>query len=197
MKTIVITRPDFFSGETDLVNRLFSAGMERLHLRKPGAAGLEMEEWLMNIDKRYLGRIVLHDRLPLAARYGLGGIHLNSRNPQVPHELEHAVEQGLTVSRSCHSIGEVAKFKESCSYLFLSPIYDSISKEGYGAAFSREELSKAAENGIIDSRVYALGGVSLEHIPELRTFGFGGAAVLGALWQSADPVKYLEALAEA
>ena len=34
MKTIVITRPAFFDGETDLVNSLLLEGMERLHLRK-------------------------------------------------------------------------------------------------------------------------------------------------------------------
>jgi len=32
---------------------------------------------------------------------------------------------------------------------------------------------------------------------ELRALGFGGAAVLGALWQSDDPAAYLKALLEA
>ena len=78
--------------------------------------------------------------------------------------------------------------------MFLSPIYDSISKEGYGAAFSRIDLKQAADEGIIDSKVLALGGVSLEHIPEVRSMGFGGAAVLGALWQAKEPTRYLKAL---
>lgn len=103
----------------------------------------------------------------------------------------------MTVSRSCHSIQEVIRHKSECDYLFLSPIYDSISKEGYGAAFSRIELKRAAEEGIIDSQVFALGGVSLEHIPEIRSLGFGGAAVLGALWQAESPAKYLKALENA
>lgn len=192
MKTIVITRPAFFDGETDLVNNLFREGMERLHLRKPGASEEELTAWLQNIDNQYYGRIVLHDCFPLAEIFALGGVHLNSRNPKAPQGI-----LGMTVSRSCHSIREVIQHKSECDYLFLSPIYDSISKEGYGAAFSCIELKRAAEEGIIDSQVFALGGVSLEHIPEIRSLGFGGAAVLGALWQAADPVKYLEVLAEA
>lgn len=192
MKTIVITRPAFFDGETDLVNNLFREGMERLHLRKPGASEEELTAWLQNIDSQYYGRIVLHDCFPLAEIFALGGVHLNSRNPKAPQGI-----LGMTVSRSCHSIREVIQHKSECDYLFLSPIYDSISKEGYGAAFSCIELKRAAEEGIIDSQVFALGGVSLEHIPEIRSLGFGGAAVLGALWQAADPVKYLEVLAEA
>ena len=195
MRTIVITRPDFFADEAALVNRLFAAGMERLHLRKPGASEEQLAEWLRSIDSRYHRSIVLHDCFSLVKSFQLGGIHLNSRNPQVPGSLSMELSsRQLTVSRSCHSIAEVQKHKAGCSYLFLSPIYDSISKEGYGAAFSRAELEQAAAEGIIDSKVYALGGVSAEHIPDLQRLGFGGAAVLGALWQSGDPVEYLNGL---
>ena len=140
MKTIVITRPAFFDGETDLVNSLFLEGMERLHLRKPGASEEELAAWLQDIDSQYYGRIVLHDCFPLAKKFSLGGVHLNSRNPEAPQGIH-----GMTVSRSCHSIREVIQHKSECDYLFLSPIYDSISKEGYGTAFSRIELKRAAE----------------------------------------------------
>lgn len=190
MKIIVITRPGFSGGETGLVNDLFRSGLERLHLRKPGASGEQLEEWLKGIDRQYYDRIVLHDCHGLAMKYGLGGVHLNSRNPEAPHGLA----DGMTVSRSCHSFDEVARYKDSCSYLFLSPIYDSISKEGYGAAFSSIDLERAAGSGIIDRKVFALGGISAERIPEIRSLGFGGAAVLGALWQAAEPVEYLQRL---
>lgn len=193
MKIIVITRPAFSEGETGLVNDLFRSGLERLHLRKPGASEDQLEEWLKGIDCQYHGRIVLHDCHNLAMRHGLGGVHLNSRNPEVPAGLP----EGMTVSRSCHSFGEVARYKDSCSYLFLSPIYDSISKEGYGAAFSRIDLEQAAGSGIIDRKVFALGGVSAGRIPEIRSLGFGGAAVLGALWQAGNPVEYLRELLQA
>lgn len=193
MEIIVITRPDFFDGETHLVNRLLGCGMQRLHLRKPGASEARLEEWLQAVDRQYYGRIVLHDCHPLATRLGLGGVHLNSRNPEAPAGLP----EGMTVSRSCHSFGELEQFRDSCNYLFLSPIYDSISKEGYGAAFSRIDLKKAAGRGIIDRKVFALGGVSAERVPEIRSLGFGGAAVLGALWQTGDPVEYLRELLQA
>lgn len=193
MDIIVITRPDFFDGETHLANSLFGCGMRRLHLRKPGASEDQLEKWLKDIDSQYHDRIVLHDCHSLAMKYGLGGVHLNSRNPEAPAGLP----EGMTVSRSCHSFSELEKFKDSCSYLFLSPIYDSISKEGYGAAFSRIDLEKAAGSGIIDRKVFALGGVSAGRIREIRSLGFGGAAVLGALWQAGDPVEYLRELLQA
>ena len=192
MKLAVITTPAFFGGEEELVRRLFDSGLERLHLRKPGATREELARFLDSLRASDRARIVLHDHFRLCLRYGCAGVHLNSRNPSLPAELE-----GVSVSRSCHSLEELGTWKENCNYLFLSPIYDSISKEGYGSAFPREELEKARESGLLDSRVYALGGVSLEHIDELRGLGFGGVAVLGALWQSSDPVACLRALLSA
>lgn len=168
--------------------------MERLHLRKPKSSEEELASWLQNIDSQYYGRIVLHDHFNLISKFQLGGVHLNSRNPEY-HKT--TAEQDITISRSCHSIAEVIQHKPECDYLFLSPIYDSISKEGYGAAFSRIDLKQAADEGIIDGKVLALGGISLEHIPEVRSMGFGGAAVLGALWQAKIPTEYLKALMDA
>lgn len=45
-------------------------------------------------------------------------------------------------------------------YLFLSPIFDSISKRGYLSQFSFESLQNAAKEGLIDGKVFALGGVT-------------------------------------
>ena len=38
---------------------------------------------------------------------------------------------------------------------------------------------------IIDSNVMALGGITLEHLPEIAALGFGGAVLLGDVWQQA------------
>ena len=66
--------------------------------------------------------------------------------------------------------------------LFLSPIYDSISKQGYAAAYTRESLLRAQQAGIINQQVMALGGISLECLPEVKSLGFGGAVLLGDVW---------------
>lgn len=177
MQIIVITRPDFFPREADEITRLFVAGLEILHLRKPQSHAGALENLLRTIPSEYYSRIVLHEHFDLAERYSLRGVHLNRRNPEAPLAYTGAI------SRSCHSLEEVQIYKAVCDYVFLSPIYDSISKEGYGAAFSKECLRNAQGNGIIDQQVYALGGITSEHLPEIRSFGFGGAALLGDIWQ--------------
>ena len=191
MELVFITLPKFFDGETSMVNRLFSIGMQHLHLRKPAATQRELAQWIENIDEPYRQRIVLHDYHELALEYSLGGIHLNSRNPLPLKQLTTGKGHRLTVSRSCHSLNEVVKYKGECDYLFLSPIFDSISKEGYGAAFTPDVLRKAFAEGIIDNKVYALGGVSSDHLPEIGSHGFGGAAILGDLWLCDNPENKL------
>ena len=202
MNLIVITKPDFFPGESEAVNSLFGCGMPKLHLRKPGADELKLRAWLKSILPEYRNRIVLHDHFGLCQEFNLGGIHLNSRNPSAPEGLLENCPS-LTLSCSCHSLQEVQSAlgkKEdggrSCDYVFLSPIFDSISKQGYGKAFTSEELQNARDHGLIGKRTYALGGVELNRLPALRTLGFGGAAVLGALWNAPDREHYLRLLLE-
>lgn len=177
MEWIVITSPGFLQGEADFIDKLFNHGLDRLHLRKPGADIGECRILLDGISREWLPRIVVHDNFGLCREYGLGGVHLNGRNPMAPPNHEGSV------SRSCHSLEEISRYKGDCDYLTLSPIFNSISKQGYMAAFEPEQLAAARDSGLIDSRVIALGGVTLENIPRVRELGFGGVAILGDVWQ--------------
>jgi thiamine-phosphate pyrophosphorylase len=121
---------------------------------------------------------VVHDHHKLAPAYGLRGIHLNSRHPEPPADWTGAL------SISCHSLAELAERKrQPFAYLSLSPIFDSISKQGYRAAFTAEELAQAREEGIIDRRVMALGGVTFNRLNLVQQMGFGGAMILGDAWK--------------
>lgn len=184
---IVITTPYYFPDEGHVLTRLFDEGMQRLHLRKPESDAGGLQRLLDEIPTIYHPQIVLHDHFELAAAYHLGGIHLNQRNPQVP------VGWSGTVSRSCHSIEEIERF-QPLDYLFLSPIFQSISKEGYGNGFTMETLRAASDAGIINEKVIALGGISLNTLSRLRTFPFGGAAVLGALWGNRPSADEMETI---
>ena len=182
---IVITKPEMFPGEADMVNTLFANGMQRLHLRKPGASEEEMAEWIGRIDLPFRQKIIVHDHHRLLKTMGLGGIHLNARNPEAPawFSAERQKRRSVTLSRSCHSLEEIAQWKGVCDYLFLSPIFDSISKGGYTSAFTRETLLQAYHDGLFSKPVYALGGVSADNIRSIYDYGFAGAAVIGSLWQ--------------
>ena len=190
MKWIVITMPDFIENEANYINQLFEAGLDLLHLRKPESCIDDCERLLQEINQKWYPGIVVHDHFSLCQKYHLHGIHLNSRNHQVPDGFQGSL------SRSCHTFREVtAAQKEAVfSYVFLSPIFDSISKKGYKHCFSNKDLEDAGNNGIINEKVIALGGVIPQFIPQLRVWNFGGAAFLGDIWnrrQDADWAEYL------
>ena len=187
MKLIAITTPYFFEGEGLILETLFQEGMERLHLRKPQGSKQELRSLLDSIPVEFHSRIVLHDHFELTSEYRLAGIHLNSRN--------HAIPEGFrgSISRSCHSLQEI-KANQQLDYVFLSPVFESISKEGYGSGFSLQTLQDAASLNIINEKVIALGGISEETISRIYAIGFGGVAILGALWGKVPDLSQKETI---
>ena len=155
MKLIVITQPFFFDQEATAIQNLLDWGIDLIHIRKPESAIRDCATLLTSIPATY------HNR----------------RNSKTP-----ATFRG-SFSRSCHSLEELKTHKPYFNYLFLSPIFNSISKQGYESAFNHDTLTAAAQQSIIDSCVVALGGVAVENIPLLKAYGFGGAALLGDVWQ--------------
>lgn len=182
MKWITITSPEFLSGEAIFIDKLFSQGLDLLHLRKPEASLEAYNQLLIQIPAQWHSRIVLHEHFKLAEEYKLHGIHLNRRCSQVPDSFRGSI------SCSCHTLGEVKKQKNSKDYVFLSPIFDSISKVGYHAAFSPTSLKQAAIENIIDEKVIALGGITANNISLVKEWHFGGVAFLGDIWKRmSDP----------
>ena len=75
MKWIVITAAEAVENETVICNLLFAAGLEILHLRKPGWRTEGYEQFITAIEPRYRERIVVHDHYELVDKYRLRGIH--------------------------------------------------------------------------------------------------------------------------
>ena len=129
MRLIAITTPGFRENEAGEIRRLLDGGWWRVHIRKPGSDPESVVRLLREIPRGYYPRLSLHDHFPLAGEFGLGGVHLNSRNPRAPRGWN-----GL-VSRSCHTLEEIQQGDEY-DYQFLSPVFDSISKPGYLSRFT-------------------------------------------------------------
>ena len=127
MRIIVITDTSFAASEAESIRILLSEGVDRVHLRKPQSAEADMRRLIEALPPELYPRLTLQDHLHLAGEYGIGGVHLNARNPEIPAGF------GGLISRSCHSFGEIASHPTE-DYLFLSPIFDSISKTGYRAS---------------------------------------------------------------
>lgn len=177
MKLVLLTSPTFFVEEDKILSTLFEEGLDMLHLRKPNSEPVYCERLLTLIPQEFHKRIVVHDHFYLRDEFGLMGVHLSRRNPEGPKSYKGPV------TRTCYSIEELRTYRPECQYLFLRNIFDSISEPNNTASFSSEQIQMAKREGVIDKKVMAEGGISLETIPQLRDMGFGGAVVRGDLWK--------------
>ena len=175
MKLIAITKPYCENDEAAFIRRLFESGFDIVHLRKPETDINYCRALLEKLTEEERKKIIVHDHHILYEEFSLKGIHINKNVTTLPKDY-----QGFK-TRSCHSLEEVKMYKNDFDYVFLSPIFDSISKIGYKSAFDEEVLRKASEQGIIDEKVVALGGVTFDKIPYLKELNFGGAAMMGSL----------------
>lgn len=180
MKLVVMTKPTFFVEEDKILTSLFDEGMENLHLYKPGATPMYSERLLTLMDEEVYGKITVHDHFYLKEEYRLRGIHINDATTAVPAGYKGHV------SRTCHTIGKLKEAKRKTDYVFLADVFDSLSDKSRTAAYSYDQLEKAARSGMIDKKVYALGGVNIETIRTARELGFGGVVVCGDLWNKFD-----------
>ncbi len=188
MKIIAITSPTVTAEDVYLIKGLLTNGVDTIHLRKPDANIDECRILLSKLSVEQRARIIIHDFPELYFEFFLKGIHINKNITTLPPGYE-----GFK-SRSCHSFAEVIMHKKDYDYLFLSPIFDSISKAGHKSAFSHEELQQASTDGIIDDKVIALGGLTFNDIHTLKALNFGGAAMIGSLYtaQGLDMLKTID-----
>ena len=103
------------------------------------------------------------------------GVHLGARDP-LP-----TPRPGL-VGRSCHGSAELAAAAaEGCTYAFVSPVFATASKPGYGPALGVGALAASP------LPTWALGGVGAGTAAACVAAGAAGVAVMGEVMRARDP----------
>lgn len=188
---IIISPEEDLNNELSILNQLFEAGLECFHLRKPTKNKEEVVAYLNQIDSKFHQKIVLHTFHELVNDFNLKGIHFseNMRIQHIDHPSQYFINLNMfakTISSSFHEIKEVENCYFEFDYHFLSPVFDTISKENYhGRNFNVTE---------VDKDIIALGGITTENINQLKDLEYIGAAVLGSIWNAKNPVEYFKNL---
>lgn len=180
MKLVIMTKPTFFVEEDKILTTLFEEGMENLHIHKPESSPMYSERLLSLLSENYYRKITVHDHYYLKTEYNLGSIHIDDPASPVPEGYKGKY------SRTCTELSQLKDFKKKSEYVFLKGVFDSLSEPGIKSHFTNEKLEKAAQNGLIDRHVYAMGGMNLENIRTIKELGFGGIVICGDLWNRFD-----------
>lgn len=177
-EVIILTPEQDFPQEIRWVNRLFGEGLTTFHVRKPGSSLSDLVRYLRGVEDQYYSRIMVHYHEEVANEIPLKGVHY--RFAQLPQQ-----KPGHKVSCGCHSWQEFQEVEKRVDYAFVSPFFNSISKKGYEA---NKELWEVPGE-VNTKKAIALGGIRQENILQIRELKVKGAAVLGAIWETSDPVK--------
>jgi len=202
-KLIVISSPEGYEHEIQDVHEMFKAGMQHFHIRKPKFSTHSLRHYIEKIDKKYHSRIVLHSHHELCIPFKLRGLHLTQRHRKkfirnwLRMKYIKVRRPKIEITAAYHTITAFKRENPGYSYVFLSPIFDSISKLGYRSTFSEDSLQEMLHKTSYE--VIALGGVDEDKIEQAKKWGFSGVAVLGSIWKSKEPFekfKRIQALCE-
>ncbi|HVR29830.1 MAG TPA: thiamine phosphate synthase [Thermoanaerobaculia bacterium] len=171
---------------------LAAAGVDALQLREKDLADRVLLVAGKGVAAALSSRVTLlvNGRADIALAIGARGVHLPSRGVPIAR-LRHRFPR-LVVGASTHRSDEVELARDAgADYVTFGPVYPPTSKTTALPAVGPEGLARAAALGV---PVLALGGVTLERLPEIAAAGAAGVAAIGAFL---DPQRARSFVAEA
>lgn len=189
---IVISDIELVANEASIVNLLFDEGLMMFHLRKYTNSKSEITDFIKQIKPEYRNRIALHQFHEMANEFGIDRLHFSEQDRSLKKEsdLQELKQQEFILSTSIHTIDEYNKLPSCFNYVFLSPVFDSISKPNYKAqTFDLSSVNKKAT-----TKLMALGGITAENCTQAFEMGFDGIALLGSIWKSNDALSQFKTI---
>ncbi len=185
------------------------------HSAPPGAVAVQLREKdldareqyelarsLREICTRWGAPLLVNDRLDVALAAGADGVHLPSTSFAIA-DARNLLGSSAMIGVSTHSAEEVENAKASgADFVVFGPVYESISKAGYGNATGAGDALIHACRTAAEMPVYALGGITPERIKRLRdqlkaeTLP-AGVAVIGSVFVADNPARATQELLDA
>ncbi len=185
--TLVLFTPTRSPWDAKTVVKLFDAGLGRLHVQSVRDWNVrQYEAFLQQVPEVFWNRIVLEEQPDLVLSRKLAGFQMLPGDRIPPRWPKTAA-----LSLKCHSYDEMRSTPKGCHYLFLSPIFPSVSKRDYVPQRTHREFQVIVERWRAEGGcpVYGLGGITPQNAAHVRALGFDGMAFIGSVWESAQPVQ--------
>ncbi|MFA8450452.1 MAG: thiamine phosphate synthase [Bacteroidales bacterium] len=190
MELIVISPETIIQDEANVICMLLEAGVQRYHIRKPNTLPEHIFTLMDKIPSDYHHLISLHYYTQLLESFPEIGLHISGNLNT--HDRNKVLERASVKSASCHTFKECVDLDNKIDYSFLSPVYSSISKDGYCPKYTQSEFQTFLSQPR-KSKIIALGGVEASNKSIVKAMGFDGIAIMGYLWKNSSlNLKVLE-----
>ena len=151
---------------------------------------------LREILDRYSATLIVNDDIDLALAAQADGVHLGQDD--LPLWVARKVlGEKMIVGVSTHSLEEAIRAEaEGADYLGLGPIFPTETKKNTVPPLGTRTISEVKRE--VQLPLYAIGGIRLEHLPELLAAGADGVAVVSGMTGDirSNARRWIEALRE-
>ena len=173
-----------------LIEQALDAGVKAIQLREKDLAGRDLfslAEKASQLCRNYGSSLFVNDRLDIALAVNAAGVQLG--NASVPIALaRQLLGAQKMIGVSTHSFKEAMEAqRQGADFVLFGPVYFTPSKVAYGAPQGLDKLKEIV--GKISLPVYAIGGIKLENILDLRLMDVSGVALISAIMSSDAPKK--------
>ena len=143
--------------------------------------------------------LVFDDRVELAMEMGVHGVHLG-KNDMNPLQARETMGAEAIIGVTANTADDILRLKGwDVDYVGLGPFRYTTTKKNLSPLLGpdgyREVVNKVREADI-PLPIVAIGGITLEDIPEIMATGVNGVAVSGSIINAPNPVKYTRQLIE-
>lgn len=170
------------------IERLLKTGVTTLQLRIKDKQPEDVEQEIIEaikLGKQYHARLFINDYWQLAIKHQAYGVHLGQEDLDIAdlNAIKHA---GLRLGISTHDEAELQKAKAlSPSYIALGHIFPTTTKEMPSKPQGLKALKHQVEQ-TPDFPTVAIGGISLERVPDVVATGVGSVALVSAITKAPD-----------
>jgi thiamine-phosphate pyrophosphorylase len=173
-----------------LIEQALDAGVQAIQLREkdlPGRDLFSLAEKVSQLCHNYHSALFVNERIDIALAVDAAGVQLGKASVPIVVARQLLGAQKM-IGLSTHSLDEaLAAQQQGADFVLFGPVHFTPSKAAYGPPQGLEKLREIVEK--ISLPVYAIGGIKLADISDLRRMGVFGVAVISAIMSSDDPKK--------
>ncbi|MBG2916173.1 thiamine phosphate synthase [Proteus terrae] len=170
------------------IERLLKTGVTTLQLRIKGKQPNDVEQEIVEaikLGKQYHARLFINDYWQLAIKHHAYGVHLGQEDLDIA-DLDAIKKAGLRLGISTHDETELQRAKAlRPSYIALGHIFPTTTKD----MPSKPQGLKALKHQVEQTPNFptvAIGGISLERVPDVVATGVGSVALVSAITKAPD-----------
>ncbi|WP_366925516.1 thiamine phosphate synthase [uncultured Methanobrevibacter sp.] len=180
----------------NVIEEAIKGGTSIVQLREKTASTKDFYELAVKVKEitsKYNVPLLVNDRIDIALAIYSEGVHIGQDD--MPATIARKIigdEKILGVSTS--TVEEAIKAEaEGADYIGSGAIFPTSTKDD-AESVSKEELKDIVDS--VDIPVVAIGGISLENAPSIKSTGIAGFSVISAIMNAEDPKEASKKLKE-